>query len=748
MELTIEQSLQQGVTAHKEGKFQDAERLYKAILQSQPLHPDANHNLGVLAVSVNKASAALPLFKVALEANPKIEQFWLSYIDALIKEQQFEAAKQVIQQAKKQGVAEEKLNILEAKLASINEPKLAVPNKSLSLSQQRNKLSEQKKQKKATKQNLKANIPSQSQLSSLLEHYRAGRLDDAEKLATSITQQFPEHQFAWKVLGIVYGQTGRNSKAVDANQEAVALSPQDPEAHNNLGNTLQELGRLEEAEASYTQAIALKPDYAEAHNNLGVTLKELGRLDEAEARYTQAIALKPDYALAHSNLGNILQELGRLDEAEASYTQAIALQPDYAEAHSNLGVTLQQMGRLNEAEASSTHAIVLKPDHANAHSNLGAILKELGRLEEAEASCRKSIALKADYAEAYNNLGGTLQKMGRFDEAQASYTQAIAFKPDYAEAHNNLGAALQELGRIDEAQASYTKAIALKPDFADAHNNLGGTLQALGSLNEAEASYTQAIVLKPDFAQAYSCLGVILYINGDIDSGLEKLEKANNIDATLYDNKIILAILKARKNLGITGFSADNASNLHSSSEQFTQPVILKRAIEAELISSLYKMKSIELDKFDNNRRSDPRFGDGKCSRDFKLFKDESPIIKTVAEELTIIMREVVNSDIYISESFFNIFGAGGGATPHAHIGKLDEDEYLNFGKQKYSLVYYLSVGDQNCMEPGILKLYDPSEDILPYEGMIAIFPADRKHSAVYGGEKDRVMIGVNFYSL
>ena len=130
------------------------------------------------------------------------------------------------------------------------------------------------------------------------------------------------------------------------------------------------------------------------------------------------------------------------------------------------------------------------------------------------------------------------------------------------------------------------------------------------------------------------------------------------------------------------------------------------------------------------------------------MFGDSRSIIKTVAEELTIIMREVVNSDIYISESFFNIFGAGGGTTPHAHMGKLDEDKYLNFGKQKYSLVYYLSVGDQNCMDPGILKLYDPSEDILPYEGMIAIFPADRKHSAVYGGEKDRVMIGVNFYSL
>ena len=112
MELTIEQALRHGVAAHKDGKLNDAERLYRAILQSQPEHPDANHNLGVIAVSVNKVDEALPLFKVALEANPKIEQFWLSYIDALIKKQQFENAKKVLVQAKTQGVAEEKLNVL------------------------------------------------------------------------------------------------------------------------------------------------------------------------------------------------------------------------------------------------------------------------------------------------------------------------------------------------------------------------------------------------------------------------------------------------------------------------------------------------------------------------------------------------------------------------------------------------------------------------------------------------------------
>ena len=174
MELAIEEALQRGVAAHKEGKLQEAERLYLAILHSQPTHPDANHNLGLLAVSVNKAAAALPLFKTALEANPKIEQFWLSYIDALITEQQFEHAKQVLEQARTQGVTVKKLNTLEKQLtpsAKVNEPKLAAHNKSLSLSQKRKKLSERKKRKKAAKQNLKASNPSQEQLNNLLELY-------------------------------------------------------------------------------------------------------------------------------------------------------------------------------------------------------------------------------------------------------------------------------------------------------------------------------------------------------------------------------------------------------------------------------------------------------------------------------------------------------------------------------------------------------------------------------------------------
>ena len=121
MKLTIEQALQHGLAAHKQGKLQDAERLYQAILQSQPTHADANYNLGLIAVSLNKVALALPLFKTALEAFPEIEQFWLSYIDALIKENQLETAKSVLVEGRKEGFLGKEFDDLEFQIKQLTE---------------------------------------------------------------------------------------------------------------------------------------------------------------------------------------------------------------------------------------------------------------------------------------------------------------------------------------------------------------------------------------------------------------------------------------------------------------------------------------------------------------------------------------------------------------------------------------------------------------------------------------------------
>ena len=119
MELTLDQALQKGVEAHKAGKVQEADQYYTAILKTQPKHPDANHNMGVLAVGVGKVQEALPFFKTALEANPSIAQFWFSYIDALIKLNRMDDAKTVFDQAKSHGAKGDGFDQIEKKLSQL-----------------------------------------------------------------------------------------------------------------------------------------------------------------------------------------------------------------------------------------------------------------------------------------------------------------------------------------------------------------------------------------------------------------------------------------------------------------------------------------------------------------------------------------------------------------------------------------------------------------------------------------------------
>ena len=45
-------------------------------------------------------------------------------------------------------------------------------------------------------------------------------------------------------------------------------------------------------------------------------------------------------------------------------------------------------------------------------------------------------------------------------------------------------------------------------------------------------------------------------------------------------------------------------------------------------------------------------------------------------------------------------------------------------------------------------KFYEPNQEILPEKGTIVIIPASRSHSATYNGKLDRIMIGINFYSI
>ena len=80
----VDDLYQQGLKLHKSGEVELACKVYSLVLNANPEHSMANHNMGVLSVDIGKVQEALPFFEAALEANADVAQFWVSYIDALI----------------------------------------------------------------------------------------------------------------------------------------------------------------------------------------------------------------------------------------------------------------------------------------------------------------------------------------------------------------------------------------------------------------------------------------------------------------------------------------------------------------------------------------------------------------------------------------------------------------------------------------------------------------------------------------
>jgi Flp pilus assembly protein TadD len=154
---------------------------------------------------------------------------------------------------------------------------------------------------------------------------------------------------------------------------AVAATPDNYLAHNNLGALLLDRGDYGGAAGHFRQALRIKPDAAVALNNLAKVLALQGQEDQAVLHLRRAIAADPGYLPARRNLADLLLRMGKGEEAAVLYRQALSGDPADPGLINNLGVALAAAGRVPEARTFFQEALRLKPDDADARRNLAIL---------------------------------------------------------------------------------------------------------------------------------------------------------------------------------------------------------------------------------------------------------------------------------------------------------------------------------------------------------------------------------------
>jgi tetratricopeptide (TPR) repeat protein len=314
------------------------------------------------------------------------------------------------------------------------------------------------------------------QLQAGLEHHKAGRLQQAQRLYRRFLSAYPDHPDALHLLGLVLRQSGDNDGAEPLFKRAIARNPNNALYHSNLGNTLRDRGRLAEAARCYRRALALDPRLAAAHSNLGRVLREQGELAEAVAACRRAVELEPNLVEGWHNLGLALDEAGQARDAATAYRRALALSPALVEARYALGRLLQQAGLYDDAVACYQEVVRSQPEHRDALYNMG-----LARYTQGDASGALECydrALRIDPHHAGTHLNRALAKKHRPGDGDAEPIDALLRREDLSEEdaaklHYALGKIHEDCGRYDEAFASFKRGNELRPKkteySADAH---------------------------------------------------------------------------------------------------------------------------------------------------------------------------------------------------------------------------------------------------------------------------------------
>jgi tetratricopeptide (TPR) repeat protein len=373
----------------------------------------------------------------------------------------------------------------------------------------------------------------------LLKHEPLPRPEEAVVYLTAALALRPDSPGAHLNLGNALKDQGDVEGAIHRYQAALEIDPNYAMAHSSLGQALEHKGRLDEAIAEYREALRLKPDWPEARTNLGIALLRKDLLNEAIVEFWEALASKrlfPEAYNAHYSLGKALERKGLTDEAIAEYRKALRLNEDYPEAHTDLGAALMNGKRDADgaivAFRAALHSKKVFPEAYKAHTNLGIALSAKGQLDQAIEEHKEAIRLKPDYPQAHYELGAALEAKGRTDAAIAEYREALRLKNDYPEAHTNLGADLAAKGRLDEAIKEYQEALATKqrfPEACQAHYGLGQALGRKGLVDDAIREYREALRLKGDGAADHYQFGSFLQAKRRLDDAIDEFHKALRI---------------------------------------------------------------------------------------------------------------------------------------------------------------------------------------------------------------------------
>jgi tetratricopeptide (TPR) repeat protein len=309
-----------------------------------------------------------------------------------------------------------------------------------------------------------------------------------------------------RLRALIKLNSGQVESALNDMNEALALSPRDPNSLQLDGDLLMKQGHTGDAIAVYKKVLAIDPRSRYALTSLGYASRAAENSHDAEMYFEQLAQDYPSLYVPYLALGDLYTALREYKKAQASYSKGYAVAPGKAlivaggmdaaiEAHdiplagawlnrvtAQMEMTPQVLrekeryfsfkGDYRQSADIGRQAIEVLPDDRDVVVYLGYDLLRLEQYDEL-------LSLTAKYKDVFPKepdiplLAGYVYKQnGRSDEALGEFTEALKRDPNVVTAYVNRGFVLNDLDRPDQAAPDFEQALKREPKDGEAHLGL------------------------------------------------------------------------------------------------------------------------------------------------------------------------------------------------------------------------------------------------------------------------------------
>lgn len=387
-----------------------------------------------------------------------------------------------------------------------------------------------------------------------------GKNDEAIVDIERVLRVAPQHLGANYLRALAAYQTKDYDTAKFHVDQALAVTPLNPQFHLLAGATNYALGINEQAHRFLKSYLSRNPSHEEARKMLGATLLRLGNAEEARTTlkpfegespiddvqllsmigmaavrtgdleggrhyFERLVEVQPDNPAARAQLGAVQIALGQDDEGIIDLEKAVGQDPNLDQALISLIVAYLRNRQYEVALESATRLRDNDPENALASTFVGMSYIGLGDLEAASQAFSRALELKPGAPDAAANLAAIKIRQGKSGEARDLYTQVLEHNPDHLRTLLTLAKLERQLNRPAEELTLLERAVKQHPKSRPARIALGHALVLRGNAEKALLNVAGLLDEVPDDPAVLQLVGEAQLRVGDTDEALDTFRR-------------------------------------------------------------------------------------------------------------------------------------------------------------------------------------------------------------------------------